>query len=144
MKLVESPSKISEFVALADQILKIATSARNSFVLMKNGDLFVFGDNSEGQSTGFGTRYNEPTHIPIDTDIKEKVVDIYTGYNHVAVIGEKGNIYTWGSTSQGKLGYADMKQYTNTPKVLTNLKGRNANYIYLGKHFTIISTGEKK
>ena len=49
-------------------------------ILLSNGDFYAFGDNSEGQCTGNNVRYLSP--IKIEIDAREKVVDIYSGYNH--------------------------------------------------------------
>ncbi len=61
-------------------IKKLTTGARHSMVLLTNGDVYAFGDNSEGQCTGNNTRYLSP--IRIELDAREKVVDVYSGYNH--------------------------------------------------------------
>ena len=66
------------------KISKIAVGARHSLVLLKDGDLYAFGDNSDGQCTGFSTRYAIPTKIIFDQ--KEKIVDIFCGYNHCMIV----------------------------------------------------------
>jgi alpha-tubulin suppressor-like RCC1 family protein len=73
--------KVSEF---DDAIYKIATGARHSLILLKNGELYAFGDNSDGQCTGYTTRYPSPTKISFD--IREKIIDVYSGYNSCLII----------------------------------------------------------
>jgi alpha-tubulin suppressor-like RCC1 family protein len=68
-------------------IKKISTGARHSLVLLDNGDLYAFGDNSEGQCTGLNTKYNFP--IKIDIEVREKIIDIYSGYNHNLLVMSK-------------------------------------------------------
>lgn len=140
MKLIETPTPIPFFSKLGPKISKITVGVRNSFVLLDDGDLYVFGDNSEGQSTGYATRYNEPELIPIDLEPNDKKQDIYAGFTHVVVKGTKGNLYTWGSSSDGKLGYSELKQYTSFPAVIHNLKGRKVDLVYAGYNCTIVST----
>ena len=65
-------------------IKKITTGARHSMILLSNGDLFAFGDNSEGQCTGNNTRYVNP--IKIELDAREKIVDVFSGYNHNLIL----------------------------------------------------------
>lgn len=65
-------------------IRKVTTGARHSMILLSNGDLFAFGDNSEGQCTGNNTRYVNP--IKIELDAREKIVDIFSGYNHNIIL----------------------------------------------------------
>ncbi len=67
-----------------DTICKIATGARHSLVLLKNGELYAFGDNSDGQCTGYTTRY--PTPVKINFDNREKIIDVYSGYNSCLII----------------------------------------------------------
>jgi alpha-tubulin suppressor-like RCC1 family protein len=73
--------KIDEFEG---SIYKIATGARHSLVLLKNGDLYAFGDNSDGQCTGYTTRFTTPNKINFEN--KEKIIDVYSGYNSCLII----------------------------------------------------------
>lgn len=66
------------------KISKIAVGARHSLVLLNDGSLYSFGDNSDGQCTGFSTRYNAPNKIA--TELSGKIVDVKCGYNHCIVI----------------------------------------------------------
>ena len=66
------------------KISKIAVGARHSLVLLKDGNLYAFGDNSDGQCTGFCTRYTTPTKIIFDK--KERIIDIFCGYNHCMIL----------------------------------------------------------
>jgi len=52
--------------------------------LLKDGELYAFGDNSDGQCTGFCTRYAVPTKIVFEK--KEKIIDIFCGYNHCIIL----------------------------------------------------------
>lgn len=65
-------------------IKKITTGARHSMILLNNGELYAFGDNSEGQCTGNNTRYVSPNKIEIDA--RDKIVDVHSGYNHNLVV----------------------------------------------------------
>ena len=73
--------RIKEFPSPVD---KIAVGARHSLILLKDGDLYAFGDNSDGQCTGFTTRYPSPVKISFDN--MDKIIDVYSGYNHCLII----------------------------------------------------------
>ena len=66
------------------RISKIAAGARNSLVLLKDRGLYAFGDNSDGQCTGFCTRYAAPTKIVFEKS--ERIIDVFCGYNHCMIL----------------------------------------------------------
>lgn len=107
---------------------------------MKSGEIYVFGDNSEGQSTGFNSRYSIPTLINLNNDLNDKIIDIISGHNHVIAKGQSKLFYSWGSSTEGKLCYNELKQSSNYPKLIQNLKGREVDYIYAGKNSSFITT----
>jgi len=58
--------------------------ARHSLVLLENGVVYAFGDNSESQCTGNLTRYPKP--VKINWESKELIVDIFSNYNHCVFV----------------------------------------------------------
>jgi alpha-tubulin suppressor-like RCC1 family protein len=68
-------------------IKKVSVGARHSLILLDNGNLYAFGDNSEGQCAGGMSRY--PSPVKIDVESKEKIIDVYSGYNHNLVVMSK-------------------------------------------------------
>lgn len=100
--------------------------------------MYTFGDNSEGQCTGFHTRYSTPFKVEFET--KEKIVDVYSGYNHNIIILSNGEMYSWGDASSGKLGYIEGNLSINAPKLIQCLKGKFCNSLALGQQMTVIST----
>jgi alpha-tubulin suppressor-like RCC1 family protein len=71
-------------------VTKIAVGARHSLILLKNGDLYAFGDNSDSQCTGYTDRY--PTPIKITFNNIDTIIDIYSGYNHCLIVLGMSNI----------------------------------------------------
>lgn len=134
---LEKPTKISFFDSLG-KIKSISTGARHTFALLENGDVYAFGDNSDGQCTGNATKYSKPTKINFES--KERIVDIFSNYNHCVLITNEGNLYSWGDTTSGKLGYSEGNLSINIPKEIQTLKGKNVNFIALGELITAIST----
>lgn len=139
MKYSDRPIQIMFFEVHKKSIKKIQCGIRNSFVLLNNGDLYVFGDNSDGQSTGYDNRYLNPFLLSLDLNEGEKVKDIYVGYNHVFIVSNKKNYYTWGSSEGGKLCFNETQKSLNQPKILQNLQLKEINYIYTGKNSTVLS-----
>ncbi len=136
------------------KISKIATGSRSSLVLMDDGTLYTFGDNSDSQCTGLATMY--PTPKKIAEELKGKIIDIFCGYNHCTIIMGKenkyklyliiyiildnGDMYSWGDNSYGKLTLMEMTQNINYPRILQILKGKYVTEIALGYYMTIIGT----
>ena len=82
---VDKPTRVTfDFKGV---IKKVSVGARHSLVLLENGTLYAFGDNSEGQCAGLFSRYTQP--IQVEIDLKEKIIDIYSGYNHNLLVLSK-------------------------------------------------------
>ena len=133
---VEKPTKAS--FNFDSAIKKVSAGARHSLILLESGSLYAFGDNSEGQCSGVSTRYSKPIKIEIES--KEKIVDVYSGYNHNLIILNNGEMFSWGDTSSGKLGYLEGNLTQNTPRLIQVLKGKFSNCVSLGFQMTVIST----
>jgi hypothetical protein len=58
---------------------------------LDNGNLYAFGDNSEGQCAGALTRYPYPVKIEVES--REKIIDVYSGYNHNLIVMSKKIIF---------------------------------------------------
>lgn len=138
-KYSENLTRLSFFNELSIKIKTISCGIRNSFVLLNDGSLYVFGDNSDGQSTGYDTRYLQPGLVPYELEKGEVISEIFTGYNHSFIKGSKGNVYSWGSCEEGKLGYKDSRNFVEFPKIVQGLSQKEINYIYAGKRGTVIS-----
>ncbi len=108
-------------------------------ILLENGDLYAFGDNSERQCTGFNARNSVPVLVNFGGST-EKIVDIECGYNHNLIILSNGEMFTWGDSSSGKLGYFEGNTTQPVPRIIQTLKGKYANQLCLGFQMTIIST----
>lgn len=139
---LETPTKIPFFANSGSKVIKVQAGARHSFVLNDKGDLYSFGDNSEGQCSGLNSRMSAPTRVNLDS--KERVVDVFAGYNHSFVISEGGSIYSFGDTANGKLGYPDTNLSNFKPRLIQLLKGKYANVISLGSQFSVVSTSSQK
>ena len=73
-------------------------------VLSAQGELFMLGDNSEGQ-LGLGLEYKMHTDRPtLVSSIAEEVVQVSCGYRHTLVLTDHGIVYGMGTNKGYELG----------------------------------------
>ena len=116
-------------------IQKISTGARHSMVLCTNGELYCFGDNSDGQCSGFEKVVDEPTLIEFE-DEDEFIVDIKAGFNHSIAKGLSKKIYVWGDSTWGKIGIKESTIDQFDPLEINDMKIRNVINIFAGSMHT--------
>ena len=138
-KFSEDLIKISFFDSIKNKIKKTVSGSRNSFILLDSGEVYVFGDNSEGQSTGLATRYSTPTKLNFDFEENDKIVDIEVGHNHCFVTTQSKKLYSWGSASDGKLGNNETNQFSYFAKPVAKIIGKKVGVIYLGQSVSLIT-----
>ena len=125
--------------AVLEDVIKVVAGDDFAAVLKRNGDIFVWGDNTVGQlgNVSDGTQKNVPVQVwngeyvsGNDTFI-HNAVDLDIGGNSAAAIiqetktvkDEDGNvsnelanvIYTWGSNNNGQLGASKSESFANAP-----------------------------
>ncbi|MFM6928361.1 MAG: RCC1 domain-containing protein [Bdellovibrio sp.] len=85
---------------------EVSTSFRHTCGITTSDDLKCWGDNSKGQ-LGDGTATGSTTPIPITSGVKYSKVAT-SGYNgggyHTCAITTDGDLYCWGSNSNGEVG----------------------------------------
>ena len=116
-------------------IQKISTGARHSMVLCTNGELYCFGDNSDGQCSGFEKVVDEPTLIEFE-DEDEFIVDIKAGFNHSIAKGLSKKIYVWGDSTWGKIGIKESTIDQFDPLEINDMKIRNVINIFAGSMYS--------
>ncbi len=137
-KFHKDPVKITFFEENHIGIKKVTTGSRHSIILGDNNKLYAFGDNSENQCAGNCANYHQPTKVKFLG--KDKIVDVYAGYNHSVALTDKGDVFTWGDTSSGKLGYITGLSTQSIPKVIPYLKCKNISLISTGPIQTALVT----
>lgn len=93
--------------------VSIACGEAHTLVLLKNGSVFAFGWNEDGQ---LGLESSKTRQVPIP----KKIVKISAGALFSAALSETGKLFVWGSGEQGQLGLGNS---TKTSKVPTKVKG---------------------
>ena len=72
--------------------------------MTSSGDLYTFGDNSEGQ-LGLGVDYKTFNEKPsLVTGILDRVLDVASGYRHTLILTERGSVYGMGTNRRFELG----------------------------------------
>ncbi|XP_070189612.1 X-linked retinitis pigmentosa GTPase regulator-like isoform X2 [Littorina saxatilis] len=93
----------NKFWVKNDRVLEVACGDEHTALVAESGRVFMFGPNDWGQ-LGVGAQKiaNRPTCIKTLKHEKSKMVAC--GRLHTVVATESGNIYTFGSNSEGQLG----------------------------------------
>lgn len=100
-------------------VIDVKGGARWAVALTADGDVYAWGPNDEGPTGALdgdqavetdGSFY--PTKIAELDDVE--IVEIATGPNHIIAVAADGTTYTWGSNSDGRLGY-EADGITTTP-----------------------------
>jgi alpha-tubulin suppressor-like RCC1 family protein len=137
-KILNTPSKLTFFEEKNLEIKKVCSGSRHSIVLTENYKLYAFGDNSEGQCSGKTSFRSCPKAVKFMGT--PKIIDIYVGINHNVALSDKGDVYTWGETSSGKLGYNNFDTKQIYPNVIPFLKCKNISVIGAGPMQTCLVT----
>jgi len=111
-------------------VKKISAGSRHTLVITDDNQLYAFGDNSEGQCSGQSDCYFNPKKVKFPN--MESIHDVYAGYNHSVAITIKGEVYSWGDTSHGKLGYCSDISTQRVPKLIPYLKDKTLSKIFTG------------
>lgn len=100
-----------ELTGLPDGVIDIQGGARWSVALTEDGDVYAWGPNDEGPTGGLdGDPAAESVVSFLPTLIEElddiNIVEIRTAPNSIIAVSDTGTIYTWGSNSDGRLGFS--------------------------------------
>ncbi|MET1411864.1 Ig-like domain-containing protein [Roseibium sp. HPY-6] len=100
-----------ELDGLPGNVVEVKGGARWGAALTEDGDVYVWGPNDEGPSGGLdgdpgleSDAFFYPTLIPQLDDVN--IVELHTGPNSLIAVADDGSIFTWGSNSDGRLGFS--------------------------------------
>ena len=83
---------------------RVECGDQHTALITPTGDLYTFGDNSEGQ-LGLGIDYKTFTDKPtLVTGILDRIQDVSCGYRHTLVLSERGSVYGMGTNRRFELG----------------------------------------
>ncbi|NWV81444.1 RPGR regulator, partial [Dasyornis broadbenti] len=83
------------------KIKQLSAGSYTSAAVTEDGQLFVWGDNSEGQ---IGLANEASVSVPCKVDVGKPISSVSCGYYHSALITGDGELYTFGEPANGKLG----------------------------------------
>ncbi len=94
-------------VNIYNGVIEVDANYNNTIFLTSEGNIFVFGDNSNGQLGYDNTDFNVPVEVPIDD-----VVNIAAGGNTSFAITGLNRLYGWGADRECEIGDEDCKAKT--------------------------------
>ncbi|XP_065771288.1 X-linked retinitis pigmentosa GTPase regulator isoform X1 [Muntiacus reevesi] len=89
------------FFTSQHKIKQLSAGSNTSAALTEDGELFMWGDNSEGQ---IGLQNITNICVPHQVTIGKPISWISCGYYHSAFVTTEGKLYTFGEPESGKLG----------------------------------------
>lgn len=94
----------------------VAAGAGHSCVVVESGDVWCWGDNSHGQVGAVASGNAEPPTLV--GGLPSKAVSVSCGWYHTCALLETGELYCWGSDSQGQLGSIEVSHFSACPLVV--------------------------
>ena len=134
---VNSPKK----VAGISNVTAVGLGSVNSAAVTANGDLYTWGQNSNGQlGHGNKTRLNTPTKV---AGISNVTAVSMGDHNYTMAITSNGDLYTWGESGySGMLGHGTAYDSYNTPKKVESLSNVVAIHASGGHAAALTSDGK--
>ncbi|NXN27701.1 RPGR regulator, partial [Nycticryphes semicollaris] len=119
------------------KIKQLAAGSYTSAAVTEDGQLFVWGDNSEGQ---IGLADKAYVSVPCQVDVGKPVSSVSCGYYHSALITGDGELYTFGEPENGKLGLLPEQLKNNrVPQPVLGIMEK-VNKVACGGEHTVVLT----
>ncbi|NXL99042.1 RPGR regulator, partial [Tyrannus savana] len=119
------------------KIKQLAAGSYTSAAVTEDGQLFVWGDNSEGQ---IGLANESCVSVPCRVDVGKPVSSVSCGYYHSALITGDGELYTFGEPANGKLGLLPEQLKNNrVPQPVLGIMEK-VNKVACGGEHTVVLT----
>ncbi|XP_077102295.1 E3 ISG15--protein ligase HERC5.4 isoform X2 [Siphateles boraxobius] len=123
------------------QVIQITCGDQHSMALTKDGQLFVWGDNSHGQ---LGLEKEQPKSLSaqrVESLRGIPLAQISAGGDHSFVLSLSGVVFGWGKNSAGQLGLGDTTD-RHVPTVVNSLNRKKTVSISCGgEHTATLSKG---
>ncbi|NXW72809.1 RPGR regulator, partial [Hirundo rustica] len=119
------------------KIKQLSAGSYTSAAVTEDGQLFVWGDNSEGQ---IGLASEASVSVPCKVDIGKPVSFVSCGYYHSALITGDGELYTFGEPVNGKLGlFPEQLKNNRVPQPVLGIMEK-VNKVACGGEHTVVLT----
>lgn len=96
-------------------VVSVAAGERHSLALSRLGQVFAWGANSAGQTTGARLTQNTPLVV----DALNNVMAIAAGADHSLALDKSGVVFAWGGNGNGQLGDGTTAN-RNTPQAIVH------------------------
>lgn len=113
---------------------KVACGHSLTIGLTTSGCIFTVGSTVYGQLGNPNSDGKLPCLVE-DKLASESIKEVVCGSYHVAVLTARGEVYTWGKGTNGRLGHGDLED-RKTPTLVEVLKDRPVKRIACGSSFT--------
>lgn len=119
----DHPSLPTRITALPDDIVSIVVNQNHSAAISKDGKLYTWGDDGDGQlgrgdlgRQDCGSRGTDNCRLDIAaiSDLPS-IKYVAAGYNHMLALDTQGQIWAFGSNSHGQLGKDSSTESSSTP-----------------------------
>ncbi|XP_036600445.1 X-linked retinitis pigmentosa GTPase regulator [Trichosurus vulpecula] len=122
------------------KIKQLSAGSNTSAALTEDGDLFMWGDNSEGQ---IGLADESNVCVPCQVVVGKPISWISCGYYHSAFVTTEGELYTFGEPENGKLGLSpEQLKNHRIPQLVLGIPGK-VNQVACGGGHTVALTEEE-
>uniref|UniRef100_A0A8C3UHE3 X-linked retinitis pigmentosa GTPase regulator n=1 Tax=Catharus ustulatus TaxID=91951 RepID=A0A8C3UHE3_CATUS len=119
------------------KIKQLSAGSYTSAAVTEDGQLFVWGDNSEGQ---IGLASEASASVPCKVDIGKPVSFVSCGYYHSALITGDGELYTFGEPLNGKLGlFPEQLKNNRVPQPVLGIMEKVKKVACGGEHTVVLT-----
>ncbi|EQC32667.1 hypothetical protein SDRG_09643 [Saprolegnia diclina VS20] len=120
-------------------IAQVASGGERLLYLTDSGDLYSFGPDEEKRGDGFLAPHLIE-QFALDKALNgSRIVSIACGAQHAAAISQHGELYTWGSGEDGRLGHGDIRDRAIPRKVMSLLSQRVVQASCGGAHTAVVT-----
>lgn len=119
---------------------KVACGACHTLAVNEWGQLFSWGSNIDGQLGLNSPNVTEPAPRMVKTLGTSVIVQVACGVNHAIALTNNGELYTWGSHSEGQLGLGPDIKNELKPKLISSLAAVPITFVACGGYHTIVIT----
>ncbi|XP_059029101.1 probable E3 ubiquitin-protein ligase HERC6 isoform X4 [Mustela lutreola] len=118
------------------ELRQAASGERHSLLLLSNGELHSYGDNSHGQLGRRDVqRQEQPKRIPALETLRVDLVSC--GKEHSLAVCYKGRVFAWGAGSEGQLGIGEFKEINLIPRKIKTLTDIKIIQVSCGHHHSL-------
>lgn len=141
--LVLRPKRVS--ILHGQSIVQMACGGEHVLYLTDTGDVYSYGDSDDKASSkrGYLSSFIAPRLIEefaLEKALhRTQIISVACGAQHSLGITDGGEVYTWGSGEDGRLGHGDMRDRSVPRKVMSLLRERVIQASCGGAHTAVLT-----